>query len=87
MADIPEKCRDIAEAAGMDACLQLMQLCGGQYLYIALRLLRRVIQRRMGKEKALEDILADYPKLTETKREVMRQACSAVSSLGGVIAE
>ena len=32
--DIPEECQDIAEALGMDAFLALIQLCGGQNLYL-----------------------------------------------------
>ena len=32
--DIPPECQDIAEALGMEAFLQLVTLCGGQYLYL-----------------------------------------------------
>ncbi len=37
MADIPEEYRDIAEAIGMEAFIQLTLLCGGQNLYIPKR--------------------------------------------------
>ena len=32
--DIPEEYRDILEALGMDAFLELIRLCGGQTLYL-----------------------------------------------------
>ena len=37
MSDIPEEYRDIAEAIGMEAFIQLTLLCGGQSLYIPKR--------------------------------------------------
>ncbi len=41
----------------------------------ALKLLCRVVRRRMENGESLEDILADYPKLTEPEKEAMRKAC------------
>lgn len=41
----------------------------------ALKLLCRVVRRRMTAGEALEDILADYPKLTEAEKENVRKAC------------
>ena len=32
--DVPFEYQDIAEALGMEAFLQLINLCGGQYLYL-----------------------------------------------------
>ena len=37
MTDIPEAYRDIAEAIGLEAFIQLTLLCGGQNLYIPKR--------------------------------------------------
>ena len=37
MTDIPEEYRDIAEAIGLEAFIQLTLLCGGQSLYIPKR--------------------------------------------------
>ena len=37
MTDIPEEYRDIAEAIGLEAFIQLTLLCGGQNLYIPKR--------------------------------------------------
>ena len=34
LEDIPPEYRDIAETLGMDSFLQLVHLCGGEYLYL-----------------------------------------------------
>lgn len=39
----------------------------------ALKLLCRVVRRRMENGESLEDILADYPKLTEAEKENVRK--------------
>lgn len=39
---------------------------------LAMRLLLRVVQRRVGAGETLEAVLADYPKLTQAEREEIR---------------
>ena len=45
---------------------------------LALKLLCRVVRRRMTEGEALEAVLADYPKLTEEEKNVVRTVCGAV---------
>lgn len=42
---------------------------------MALKLLCRVVRRRLERGEALEAVLRDYPRLTETEREAVRKAC------------
>ncbi len=42
---------------------------------MALNLLCRVIRRRLERGGSLEDVLAEYPRLTEPEREAVREAC------------
>lgn len=41
---------------------------------LALKLLVRVARRRVNAGEALEAVLADYPKLTEEEKALVRQA-------------
>ena len=41
---------------------------------LALKLLVRVVRRRLNAGEALEAVLADYPKLTEDEKALVRQA-------------
>ena len=41
---------------------------------LALKLLVRVVRRRVNAGEALEAVLADYPKLTEEEKALVRQA-------------
>lgn len=41
---------------------------------MALNLLCRVIRRRVGKGEELDNILRDYPKLTEAEQALVREA-------------
>lgn len=41
---------------------------------LALKLLVRVVRRRVNAGEALEAVLADYPKLTEDEKALVRQA-------------
>ena len=41
---------------------------------LALKLLCRVVRRRVNAGEALEAVLADYPKLTEDEKALVRQA-------------
>lgn len=43
----------------------------------ALSLLCRVIRRRLAKGEALETVLRDYPKLTDTELKEVQEAVSA----------
>lgn len=45
----------------------------------ALNLLCRVVRRRVGKGESLESVLLDYPRLTESEREIVRAAVAAQS--------
>lgn len=39
---------------------------------LAMKLLLRVVQRRVGAGETLEAVLADYPKLSQAEREEIR---------------
>ena len=43
---------------------------------LALKLLCRVIRRRLADGEALSAILVDYPKLSETEKQQVMEACS-----------
>ena len=42
---------------------------------LALKLLCRVVSRRVKNGEALDDVLADYPKLTEEEKKQVMAAC------------
>ena len=44
---------------------------------MALRLLCRVVRRRLEKGETLDGVLADYPRLTEEEKNLVRQECGA----------
>ena len=43
---------------------------------LKLKLLCRVVQRRVAAGEPLDEILADYPRLTEAERQAVRSAVS-----------
>lgn len=49
---------------------------------VALSLLCRVVRRRLEKGEKLEDVLRDYPRLTEEEREEAAEALRRYSQRG-----